>query len=140
MGATFVGLQATIGAIAGGLALNIAATGDEGVVQALNTLIGTVDVISAYPLAGVIAAATIGLTRARIVPSWYGLVGLAAAVLVVLHGTNWATSGFWSASGGYLWINVVAALGWTLITSGLLYMRSPTTAAVPERAAATPAP
>jgi hypothetical protein len=140
MGATFVGLQAIIGAIAGGLALNIAAAGDEGVVQALNTLTGSVDVIAAYPFAGLIAAATIGFARLRILPSWYGLVGLVAAVLVLLHGTNWATSGFWSASGGYLWITIVAGLGWTLITSVLLYMRTPTTAAMPERAAATPAP
>jgi hypothetical protein len=135
MGATFVGLQAVIGAIAGGLALNIAATGDAGVVQALNTLTGSVDLISAYPFAGLIAAATIGFTRLRLLPYWYGYVGLAAAVLVLLHGTNWATSGFWSASGGYLWITIIAGLGWTLITSVLLYTRAPATAAAPERAA-----
>jgi hypothetical protein len=135
MGATFVGLQAIIGAIAGGLALNIAATGDAGVVQALNTLTGSVDLIAAYPFAGLIAAATIGFTRLRLLPYWYGYVGLAAAVLVLLHGTNWATSGFWSASGGYLWITIIAGLGWTLITSVLLYMHAPATAAAPERAA-----
>jgi hypothetical protein len=135
MGATFVGLQAVIGAIAGGLALNIAATGDAGVVQALNTLTGSVDLISAYPFAGLIAAATIGFTRLRLLPYWYGYVGLAAAVLVLLHGTNWATSGFWSASGGYLWITIIAGLGWTLITSVLLYTRAPATAPAPERAA-----
>jgi len=56
-------------------------------------------------------------------------------VLVLLHGTNWATSGFWSASGGYLWITIIAGLGWTLITSVLLYTRAPATAAAPERAA-----
>jgi hypothetical protein len=135
MGATFVGLQAVIGAIAGGLALNIAANGDAGVVQALNTLIGSVDLIAAYPFAGLIAAATIGFTRLRLLPYWYGYVGLAAAVLVLLHGTNWATSGFWSASGGYLWITIIAGLGWTLITSVLLYTRAPATAVAPERAA-----
>ena len=135
MGATFVSLQAVIGAIAGGLAVNIAATGDAGVVQALNTLTGSVDLIAAYPFAGLIAAATVGFTRLRLLPYWYGYVGLAAAVLVLLHGTNWATSGFWSASGGYLWITIIAGLGWTLITSVLLYTRAPATAAAPERAA-----
>ena len=68
MGATFVSLQAVIGAIAGGLALNIAATGDAGVVQALNTLTGSVDLIAAYPFAGLIAAATVGFTRLRLLP------------------------------------------------------------------------
>jgi hypothetical protein len=135
MGATFVSLQAVIGAIVGGLALNIAATGDAGVVQALNTLTGSVDLIAAYPFAGLIAAATIGFTRLRLLPYWYGYVGLAAAVLVLLHGTNWATSGFWSASGGYLWITIIAGLGWTLITSVLLYTRAPATSAAPQRAA-----
>ena len=123
MGATFVSLQAVIGAIAGGLALN--------------TLTGSVDLIAAYPFAGLIAAATVGFTRLRLLPYWYGYVGLAAAVLVLLHGTNWATSGFWSASGGYLWITIIAGLGWTLITSVLLYTRAPATAAAPERAVPT---
>jgi hypothetical protein len=58
-------------------------------------------------------------------------------VLVLLHGTNWATSGFWSPTGGYLFITVIAGLGWTLITSVLLYTKVPVTAAAPERAVRT---
>jgi hypothetical protein len=139
MGATFVGLQAVIGALTGGLALNIGKAGDEGVVQALNTLTGSTDAISAYPFAGLVAAVTIGLTRARIMPSWYAPLGFVAGLLVVLHGTNWATSGFWSATGGYLFVTIIAGLAWTLITSGMLYMKAPVGERAPETAAARPA-
>jgi hypothetical protein len=134
-GAGFVALQAVIGAIAGALALNVAATGDEGVLTSLNTLTSTVDVISAYFFGTLVVAATIGLSRAAITPAWYGWIGLIAAVLVYLHGTNWSTSGFWSPTGGYLFVTIIAGLGWTLITSVLLYLRAPATAGAPERAA-----
>ena len=134
-GAGFVALQAVIGAIAGALALNVAAAGDEGVLTSLNTLTSTVDVISAYFFATLVLAATIGLSRAGLVATWYRWIGLIAAVLVYLHGTNWSTSGFWSPTGGYLFVTIIAGLGWTLITSVLLYMSAPATAGAPERAA-----
>src|SRR5437016_3491661 len=48
LGAAFVGLQLMIIGLADGLALNIAATGDARLLQALNTLIATIDVASAF--------------------------------------------------------------------------------------------
>jgi hypothetical protein len=138
--AVFVGIQAVSGATIGALSLNVAATGDEGVVRALNTLAWSTDVIAAFPLAGVIAAASVGLMRSGILPGWYGLVGIAAAILAVLHGTNWSTDGFWSPSGGYLWVTIIAALAWALITSILLYAAAPTAERAPGRAPATPMP
>jgi len=138
-GATFIALQAVTGAIAGGLALNIAHPGDAGVISALNTLLTTGDVVSRYPLAAFILAASIGLSRARIVPAWYGSLGFLAGLIALLHGTNWATSGFWSGTGGWIFVTIVATLAWTLVTSGLLYMKT-AAAPMPERAAATPAP
>jgi hypothetical protein len=134
MAATFVGIQAVTGALAGALALNIAATGDEGVVQAFNTLLSTADVISAYPLAGLILAVTAGLARSRLIAgAWYLWLGLLVSILALLHGTNWATSGFWSANGGYVWISSISALIWTVITSWMLF--SAAGAPAPERAA-----
>ncbi|TMK80499.1 MAG: hypothetical protein E6G45_00050 [Actinobacteria bacterium] len=138
MGAVFVGVQAVGGAIAGGLALNIAGIGDEGIVRALNTLLSSSELISAYPLAGLILFVSIGLNRARILADWYCYMGVAASVLVLLHGTNWATSGFWSATGGYLWITLIAWIGWTVVTSGLLYTHATAAAKAPETAAARP--
>jgi hypothetical protein len=137
-GAIWVALQAMIGAIVGGLALNIADKADAGVVTALNTLVNSVDVISAYAFAGMALAATIGLSRAGIMAGWYPLVGAVASVLVALHGTNWATSGFWSATGGYLWVTIIAGLGWTLITSAILYSKATVGERAPETAAARP--
>ncbi len=139
MGATFVALQAVTGAIAGGLALNIASIGDEGAVTSLNTMLTSVDVISAFPFAGLVLAASIGLSRAGILAGWYAWLGVIAAILVVLHGTNWATSGFWSGTGGYLFVTIIAGLGWTLITSAALYSKATATERAPETASARPA-
>jgi len=137
-GATFVAIQAVTGAIAGALALNIAGIGDEGAVTSLNTLLSTADVTSAYPLAGLILIASVGLTRAGVLAPWYSWLGLLAATLVFLHGTNFATSGIWSATGGYFFVTVIAGLGWTLITSWMLYTRATVTERLPETAAARP--
>ena len=115
--------------------MNIAAAGDDGTLVGLNTLLSTVDVISAYALALFISAGTIGLTRASLVAGWYGWLGLAAGVLVLLHGTNWSTSGFWSPTGGYLWVTIIAGLGWIVVTSVLLYMQTPARERSPEPAA-----
>jgi hypothetical protein len=134
-GAGFIALQAIAAAIASALALNIAAAGDEGVLTALNTLLSTVGVITAWLLAALILAATIGLSRAGLVAAWYGWTGSLAGVLVLLHGTNWSTSGFWSPTGGYLFVAVIAGLAWALITSVLLYRQAPATMA--ERAVPT---
>jgi hypothetical protein len=133
MGAVFVGVQAVSGALAGGLALNIAAIGDEGVVRSINTLLSSTEVISSYPLAGLILVSSAGLKRAGILTDWASWIGTPAAVLVLLHGTNWATTGFWSATGGYLWITLVAWIIWTVVTSWTLYSKA--AAGAPERAA-----
>jgi hypothetical protein len=47
-------------------------------------------------------------------------------VLVGLHGTNWASDGFWSPGGEYVYVVVIAALVWTVVTSVLLF-RAPIT-------------
>ncbi len=134
----FVSIQAVGLCVAGGLALNIAGAGDEGVIQALNTLAWVPDVMSAYPLAGLIAAASIGLWRARLLPDWYGWLGIVAAVGVLLRGTNWATDGFWSPSGGYVFVTILTALFWFVTTSLLLVRRSTLLEPLPEGAAARP--
>jgi hypothetical protein len=133
MGAVFVGVQAVSGAVAGALALNVAAIGDEGIVRSLNTLLSSTEVISAYPLAGLILVSSAGLRRAGIFTDWASWLGTLAAVLVLLHGTNWATTGFWSATGGYLWITLAAWVVWTIVASWSLYSKA--TAGAPQRAA-----
>jgi len=133
-GATFVSIQAVTGAIVAGLVVNIATIGDEGVVKAVNTLLWTPDAISAFPLATFIFAATIGLARVGVGAAWYAWVGAIAGVLVFLHGTNLASSGFWSPNGGYSVIAIVAGLAWASITSVLLYRQAPATAVAANQA------
>jgi hypothetical protein len=137
-GTTFVALQAGIGAIAGGLSLNIARIGDEGVVTSLNVLTGSLDVMAAFPLAFLILLASVGLARARVLPGWYSWFGTIVAIVVLLHGTNWSRSGFWSATGGYVWVTIGAGLVWAAVTSWMLFSRAPTTEPAPESAAARP--
>jgi hypothetical protein len=140
MGATFVTLQAMTGAVTATLAHSAAGQGDAGVVQALNTLSWSIDAISAFPLAGFILAASVGLSRAAVLQSWFVWAGIVAAGLAVLHGTNWAESGFWSQTGGYVFITIIAALAWLALASVLLYLRAPVAERPPERVtpAATP--
>ena len=138
-GTTFVAIQAGLGAVAGGLSLNIARVADEGVVVSLNVLTSSLDVIGAFPLAFTIFFASIGLVRARVLAGWYVWFGTIAAIIVLLHGTNWSRSGFWSATGGYLWLTIGAGIIWALVTSALLYARAPAVEQAPEAAAARPA-
>jgi hypothetical protein len=140
MGATFVGLQAGTIALTGALAHSVAGEGDAGVVRAVHTLNWSVDATSAFPLAGYILAASVGLWRSAILPSWFRWPGLIVAVLVVLHGTNWAKSGFWSQTGGYIFVTIIAALAWLALTSVLLFLRAPVGQPLPARPAQSPAP
>lgn len=140
MGATFVGLQAGTIAITGTLAHSVAGQGDAGVVLAVHTLNWSVDATSAFPLAGFVLAASVGLWRSGTLQSWFVWPGVVAAALVVLHGTNWAKSGFWSQTGGYIYITMIAALAWLALASVLLFLRAPAGETAPERVTAAPAP
>lgn len=120
-----VGVAYVVQAMSSSLALNIADAGDEGVNQAMNTLSWSIDALGAFLVGGFIGAATVGLTRAAIVPRWFTWFGIAAAVLVALRGTTWASDGFWSPSGGYLFVLLIAGFGWAIVTSILLFRAAP---------------
>ena len=126
-----VAVQFILQALGATLALN---AGDESVAQTVNTFSWATDALGSFLVAGLITAATVGLRRSALVPGWFGWVGAIAAVLVALRGTTWASDGFWSPSGGYLYVSVVAGLGWTILASVLLYRAAPATADVAERA------
>ena len=130
LGGAFVGAQMIATAIVGTLALNIAAAGDAGVIQALHTLQWSVDSLSGIVLAGLIAAATIGLVRSGRMADWFGAAGAVAAVVALLHGTNLAKDGFWAPGGGWTIITIIVTMLWTVVTSVLLvreYGRAHTT-------------
>ena len=120
--AVFIGIQFMTGMLLGALAHSVAgfAQADD-LIRAFNNLAWSADALSAFPLAGSILAASVGLNRARIVPGWHIWLGLVAAILIFLRGTNWASDGFWAPSGEYGFVSIASALVWTLVTSILLY-------------------
>jgi hypothetical protein len=136
--ATLAGFLFVITAIGSGLAYTIAGAGDAGVIQALSDLLQAFNVISAFPAAGLIAAATVGLWQTRMVPDWFGWAGIAAGLIVLLGTTTWATDGFWASDGAFRIITIIAFLVWTAVTSWILYARAPVVEPMPERTAATP--
>jgi hypothetical protein len=107
-------------------------------VTSLNVLTSSLDVMGAFPIAIMIFVASIGLVRAGVLPGWYSWFGTIAAIIVLLHGTNWSRSGFWSATGGYLWLTIGAGIIWAALTSWMLFAKAPASASVAETAAARP--
>lgn len=140
-GAATIASGATLGAVmyvlilfSVGLAYSIAGTGETGVTTALNEIVWACVVMISFPAALLTFAAAIGLRRAGIISDGLAWIGVAAAVIVLLGGTTWATDGFWAPDGVYSrFVSPIVALAWTAVIIGILYMRSTSTA--PERAA-----
>jgi len=120
LSAAFIGTQVVVTAINGALALNIADSGDASLIHGLYTVSWAGDVMTAIPLAGLLAAVSIGLMRARLIPDWLSLAGLGAAAVALLRGTDWADDGFWSPTGEWSYIAGGVAMLWTLVTSVIL--------------------
>jgi hypothetical protein len=136
--AAFVGAQILVATIGVGLTIAIANGGitDE-LARTLNTMAWSADAMASIPLAGSILASTGGLTRAQLAPRWYAWVGGIAALVILARGTTLASDGFWSPSGEYAYATIVAALGWTFLTSLLLYraeIEAPARSAAPTPA------
>ena len=136
--AAFIGAQLLVATLGVGLTIAIANGGitDE-LARTLNTMAWSADALASIPLAGSLLAATGGLTRAKLAPTWYAWVGGIAALVILVRGTTLASDGFWSPSGEYAYASIVAALGWTFLTSLLLYRAEVEVAA--RTAAPTPA-
>jgi hypothetical protein len=131
----FVSLQIVLTGISAALAHSVAAEADPDVVRALNSLSWVLDMLAALPGAVFALTAAIGLRRAQMIPSWLSWAGVALAVLFILRSTTWARDGFWSPTGGYLFILIPLALLWILITSIVLVR-----AASPASSMAQPTP
>jgi hypothetical protein len=116
----FVAVQLALTGVAGSLAYSIAGQGDEGVVKALFDMQWMMDLFAAFPSAGFFLAASVGLGRTGVLPAWLSWAGLAASALFLLRTTNWASEGFWSPTGGYVFILIPVALLWILTTSVVL--------------------
>lgn len=118
--AAYVSIQFVATGLNAVLAYSVARDGEPGVIRGLFNLTWTLDVLAAVPTAVFFVAAAAGFLRTGMVPDWLGWAGLAVAGLFALRTTNWASVGFWSPTGGYLFILIPAALLWILVTSIVL--------------------
>ncbi len=119
-GAATAGVAIVIGALNASLAFSVAAQGDEGVVRGLNELTWVCETMVSFPVAALVAAASVGFLRTRLAPDWLGWGGVVAAVVMMLGGTVWAKDGFWSPDGAFAIITVIVFLVWSLVTGAVL--------------------
>jgi len=124
--AAFVAIQLVATAVNAVLAYSVAGSGEPGVTKALFDLSWALDALAAAPSAVFFFAASFGLRRANMVPAWLGWAALGVAVLFCLRLTNWASDGFWSPTGGYLFILIPLTLLWILVASIVLVRSAPT--------------
>ena len=122
-------------AVRAALAFSIAGSGNPGVTSGLSDLGWVLSVIVSFPAAMLVMAGSFGLWRAEIISKRAFAVGVAAVVLVLLGGTTWARSGFWSPDGAYAIVSQIVLYVWLLVVSGFLFVRMPSAARAPERMA-----
>ena len=118
--ATFAAIQLVGTALNAVLAYSVAGSGEPGVTKALFDLTWTLDVLAAVPSAVFFLAAALGLRRTAMVPGWLSWAAIGVAALFGLRITNWAADGFWSPTGGYLFVLIPLTLLWILVTSVIL--------------------
>jgi hypothetical protein len=127
-------------AIRAALAFSIVGAGTLAVAPALSDLAFVLTVLMAFPTAMFVMASAFGLWRAEIISQRFFTVGVAAVILTLLGGTTWARDGFWAPDGAYSIVSQIVAFAWIAVISGVLYMRSPSTATAPDRAAVPSGP
>lgn len=126
-------VQVAAATLQASLAYSIARDGDAGVVQAFFDLGWAIDVLAAVPSAAFILAVSVGLMRIHGIPTWLSWAGVALTALFALRSTNWASEGFWSPSGGFLFVLIPCALLWILTTSLTLFLRAPSVPTIERR-------
>ncbi len=101
------------------LAYSVAAilTPDE--VRALFHVTLVVDAMSSIMFAAFAIAVAGAALRTGFLPRWWGWVSFLMALLAILSATAWSRDGFWSPSGGIIWIANGAFVLYVLGTSVL---------------------
>jgi hypothetical protein len=105
------------------LAYSIADEGPD-LVLPLYHLTVVFEVFTNLLFAGLLAAVCGATLRTGIFPRWWGWISGLAALWAIISSTTWGQDGFWSPTGGVVFIGLVVFLGWLLVTSILLTMRT----------------
>jgi hypothetical protein len=111
-------------AIPGALAFNIAETADEAAAKAIYDLVWPLQVLIPFPTAALVGAASIASLRAHLWPPAIGWAGIGCSIVVLVGGTTWARTGYWSPSHGYGYAALFVFLSWMAVTSVLIGRRS----------------
>jgi hypothetical protein len=118
------------------LAYSISGPGNLPLTSGLNDLSWILTIVLSFPAAMLIMSGSFGLWRAGAISNAAFGAGVTAMVVVLLRATTWADGGFWAPDGAYAqYISTIVALAWIAAVSGFLYMRSPSAAKTPDRAA-----
>jgi len=128
--AAFGGLFLVLITVGAALAFSIAGSGNTTLTSGLNDFGWVLIVLSSFPRAMLIMAASFGLWRAGLISNTLFAEGVAAVVLVLLGGTTWLSGGFWAPDGAYSrFVSPIVGLVWVVVVSRVLLTRSPATRA-----------
>jgi hypothetical protein len=134
-GAAATASSATVGALflllimlVAALSYSIAGSGNHMLTSGLNDLAWAGVVLTSFPRAMLIMSGAFGLWRAQLISNVLFAAGVGAVVLVLLGGTTWLTSGFWSPCGVYSrFVSPLIGVVWVVVVSRVLLTRSPAT-------------
>ena len=116
--------------VGGALAYSIAGSANLALTSGLNDFAWASVVLTSFPRAMLIMAATFGLWRAGLISNALFAAGVGAVVLGVLGGTTWLSGGFWAPDGAYTrFFSPILLLLWAVVVSRVLLTRSPATRA-----------
>jgi hypothetical protein len=125
--AAFGGIFLLLITVIAALAHSIAGFGNHALTSGLTDFAWAGFVLSSFPRAMLIMSGAFGLWRARVISNALFAAGVAAVVLILLGGTTWLSSGFWSPDGAYSrFVSPIIGFVWVVIVSRVLLTRSAT--------------
>jgi hypothetical protein len=125
----FVTVQVVVTGLNAVTAYSVAAIDDGAIAKAFFDLQWTLDVLAAVPSLVFFLAVGMGFLRTAMAPRWLAIAAVLIAVLFALRTTNWASDGFWSPTGEYLFVLIPLVSLWILVTSIVLVRSSAQAAA-----------
>jgi hypothetical protein len=111
-------------AIPAALAFNIASTADPQLVKAIYDLDWPLQVLVPFPSAVLVGAVSVTFLRSKVFPDGIGWGGIGSAIVVLIGGTTWSKTGYWSPSHGYGYAALFVFLSWIAVSSVLLLWRA----------------